>query len=188
VFAAREYYPKCPEALIVSLARDGDRRAFEELVNRRQSAVRHLMRRCCRDGTLADDLAQQVFLQVWLKLPTLRDPNAFGGWLKQLAVSIWLQYLRRNDALNEAGELSGMETPNRESPGVGMDLDEALGALPAAVRLCLALAYQEGMSHREIAEATGFPLGTVKSHITRGSERLREMLADYQANQAEVPA
>ena len=188
MFKARDYYPKCPEALIVSLAQDGDRGAFEELVNRRQSAVRHLMRRCCRDSTLADDLAQQVFLQVWLKLPGLREVNAFGGWLKKLAVSIWLQHLRRIDALNEAGELSGMEMPNRESPGVGMDLDEALGMLPEAVRLCLVLSYQEGMSHREIAEATDFPLGTVKSHINRGSERLREMLADYQSNSAEVPA
>ena len=57
MFKAREYYPKCPEALIVSLAQDGDRGAFEELVHRRQSAVRNLMRRCCRDPSLADDLA-----------------------------------------------------------------------------------------------------------------------------------
>jgi RNA polymerase sigma-70 factor (ECF subfamily) len=186
VFKAREYYPKCPEALIVSLAQDGDRGAFAELVNRRQSSVRNLMRRCCRDAALADDLAQQVFLQVWLKLPGLRDVDAFGGWLKRLAVSVWLQHLRKNDALRDAGELSGLETPSLETPSVGMDLDEALSALPEAVRLCLVLSYQEGMSHREIADASGFPLGTVKSHVTRGSERLRHLLADYQATGAEV--
>lgn len=188
MFAARDYYPKCPEALIVGLARDGDRGAFEELVNRRQSAVRNLMRRCCRDATLADDLAQQVFLQVWLKLPGLRETEAFAGWLKQLAVSVWLQHLRKNDALRDAGELSGIETPNHETPGVGMDLDEALSTLPEIVRLCLVLAYQEGMSHREIVEVTGLPLGTVKSHINRGGERLRELLADYQTESAEEPS
>ena len=61
---AQDHYPECPETMIVGLARSGDRRAFEELVRRRQSSIRNLMRRCCRDVTLADDLAQQVFLQV----------------------------------------------------------------------------------------------------------------------------
>ncbi len=184
--STQEYYPKCPEAFIVSLARDGDRSAFEELVSRRQAAVRNLMRRCCRETALADDLAQQVFLQVWLKLPGLRNPEAFGAWLKRLAISIWLQHVRKKDALSEAGELSGIEQPRHETPGVGMDLDEALDTLPQVVRLCLVLAYQEGMSHREIAEATRLPLGTVKSHINRGSERLREILAAYKSADSEV--
>ena len=58
---AQDYYPGCPEPMIVSFARTGDRGAFEELVRRRQSSVRNLMRSCCGDATLADDLAQQVF-------------------------------------------------------------------------------------------------------------------------------
>ena len=60
-----------------------------------------------------------------------------------------------------------------------LDLDAALARLPPDVRLCMVLAYNEGMSHAEINQMTSIPLGTVKSHITRGSARLRELLQAY---------
>ena len=167
--AAQNYYPECPEPLLVSLARSGDRFAFEELVQRRQSSIRNLMRRCCNDYTLADDLAQQVFLKVWLNIRKLRKASAFGSWIKRLAVVVWLQHLRKKDALRGAKELSGAEIGPRDSNSVGMDLDRALATLADHVRLCVVLSYNEGMSHREIAELTDLPLGTVKSHINRGA-------------------
>ena len=176
---AHDYFPQCPEALIVSLARSGDRGAFAELVRRRQSSVRGLMRRCCNDVTLADDLAQQVFLKAWLKIRTLKHHNAFGSWLKRLAINTWLQYLRKNDALRNADELVDFDIQHQEQGSIGMDLDGALALLPDTVRLCLVLNYQEGMSHREVEESTGIPLGTVKSHINRGAERLRLLLSAY---------
>lgn len=176
---ARDWYPECPEAFLVSLARTGDRSAFAELVRRRQSPIRNLMRRCCNDDALADDLAQQVFLKVWLNIRKLKKAGAFGAWLKRLAVTVWLQHIRKKDALRGADELSGIELPHHDSAGIGMDLDRALATLPHTVRLCVVLSYHEGMSHREIAEATGMPLGTVKSLISRGSQRLQEMLSAY---------
>jgi len=177
----QHYYPQCPEALIVSLARGGDRDAFTELVNRRQSGIRQLMRRCCHDETLADDLAQQVFLKVWLEIRKLREPEAFGGWLKKLAISIWLQHVRKNDALKNADDLLDSDQPQQDTSSIGLDLNEALAALPSEMRLCIVLSYHEGMSHREIAELTDYPLGTVKSHINRGTQRLQKTLAAYQA-------
>lgn len=77
------------------------------------------------------------------------------------------------------GELDP-ETSNgyREDSLEQLDLDAALAKLPADVRICVVLAYNEGMSHPEIAQLT-LPLGTVKSHIARGAIRLREMLASY---------
>jgi len=179
VHKAQDYYPKCPEPFIVSLARNGDRRAFVELVRRRQSQVRNLMRRCCNDVTLADDLAQQVFLRVWLKLHTLKKASAFGAWLKRLAISVWLQHLRKKDALRHADELAESELAQHDSTGMDIDLDRALATLPTHVRLCLVLSYHEGMSHGGIAKLTKIPLGTVKSHINRGSERLRQILSAY---------
>lgn len=176
---AQDHYPDCPEAMIVGLARNGDHSAFAELVRRRQSSIRNLMRRCCGDITLADDLAQQVFLQVWLKIRTLKKANAFGAWLKRLAVSVWLQHLRKKDPLRGADEIAETETVQIDSTGVGMDLDNALATLSGRVRLCIVLSYQEGMNHTEISEVMALPLGTVKSHIGRGTERLRQTLAAY---------
>lgn len=176
---AHDYYPECPEALIVNLARSGDRAAFEELVARRQSMVRNLMRRCCRDPVLADDLAQQIFLRVWINIRTLREANAFGGWLKKLSISVWLQHLRKHDALRDADEYLDAEVSEHQTIAEGMDLDAALATLPARVRLCIVLAYQEGMSHSEIVQTTGIPLGTVKSHINRGTQRLKLLLNAY---------
>jgi len=177
---AREYYPQCPEALIVSLARDGDRSAFEELVRRRQSSIRNLMRRFSGDASLADDLAQQAFLKLWTNIKTLKNVDAFGGWLKQIALSIWLQYLRKQDALRDADEYEGTESVVSDNPGKTMDLDSALTELAPVVRSCVVLSYHEGMSHEEISTAMKMPLGTVKSHIRRGTNKLRQLLAAYE--------
>lgn len=175
----KNYYPDCPEAYIVGLARSGDSKAFEEIVRRKQSMIRNLMRRCSRDQNLADDLAQQVFLKVWLSIRTLRDVNAFNGWLKKLAVSVWLQHLRKHDVLENTDDWDEVNLGSAQSSSEGMDLDAALGILPGHVRLCIVLSYNEGFTHQEIASATGYPLGTVKSHINRGTARLREALAAY---------
>lgn len=174
-------YTECPEAIVVALARSGDERAFAELVARHQSPVRHLMRRFSGDPALADDLAQQVFLQVWLKISSLKETKAFGGWLKRIAVTVWLQQRRKKDALRGAEEYTDEDRQQRQSPGMSMDLDRALAALPETVRMCVVLSYQEGMSHPEIAEVTDLPLGTVKSHINRGARRLQEMLGAYRS-------
>jgi RNA polymerase sigma-70 factor (ECF subfamily) len=178
---AQDFYPDCPEAFLVSLARSGDRAAFEELVRRRQSQLRNLMRRFCNDNALADDLAQQVLMKVWLNLRQLKQPGAFPAWFKRLAVTTWLEHLRRKDALRGAGELHGAERAPAEAPGMGMDLDRALARLEPQQRLCVVLSYHEGLSHREIADLTDMPLGTVKTHIRNGAERLRQSLEAYSA-------
>jgi len=137
------------------------------------------MRRFCGDVTLADDLAQQVFLQAWRSIRHLRALTKFGAWLKRLAVTVWLQYLRKNDALQDADEYDEAATTHQAEAGLAMDLDRALAALSNPVRTCIVLSYHEGMTHGEIADHTDFPLGTVKSHIRRGTERLQQLLADY---------
>ena len=179
---AQDYYPLCPEALLITLARDGDQKAFRELVHRYQSKVRNLMLKLCAHQNLADDLAQQVFVTLWQKLKSVRDVNAFAGWMRRIAVNTWLQHVRKNDPLASSEEMSGSEAHTPETPGLGMDLHAALEQLPTNMRLCVVLSYQEGMSHREISEVTRLPLGTVKSNIKRGGEQLKQLLADYQTN------
>jgi RNA polymerase sigma-70 factor (ECF subfamily) len=170
------------EASVVALAISGDHRAFAELVRRRQGMLRELMRRLCGDRAFAEDLAQQAFVQAWRQLGRLRSPGAFGSWLRAIAVNVWLQEARRAPARLETPE-SDLPEPDAEGPGAAdlaaarLDLSRALLRLKAPERVCVVLAYAEGLSHGEIAEATGWPLGTVKSNVTRGAERLRGWLS-----------
>ena len=165
--------------MLVGLARTGNRDAFAELVTRRQAWIRNLMRRCSGNAALADDLSQQVFMQAWRAIGQLIDAERFAPWLKRLAINTWLQHKRRNDPLEKADGTSGSERAQRDTPGIAMDLDRALEALPEDVRLCIILSYHERMTHSEIEGFTGLPLGTVKSHIRRGTQKLQEMLSAY---------
>jgi RNA polymerase sigma factor (sigma-70 family) len=172
-------YANAPEPLVVLLAGRGDARAFEELVRRRQSWVRNLMRRLSRDASLADDLAQQVFIRVWRTLAQLQQPERFPGWLKRVAINVWLQHHRKSDALAASDALDDLAEHVDDTTAAAVDIDQALALLPSTVRLCVVLAYHAEMSHGEIAEATSLPLGTVKSHIRRGTTKLESLLSAY---------
>jgi RNA polymerase sigma-70 factor, ECF subfamily len=169
------------EDVLVILAMNGEGDAYGELVRRRQSSIRNLLLRLCRNDSLADDLAQQTFVQGWQSIRQLKSRAAIGAWLRKLAVNCWLQHVRGAKSAVELQEELGADTPianvNRR-----IDLDAALAQLPAEVRLCLVLAYAEGMSHAEISQGTQLPLGTVKSHINRGAARLRALLQAYEVS------
>ena len=169
------------EASVVVLAAAGDDQAFAELVRRRQGMVRDLMRRLCGERAFAEDLAQLAFVQAWRQLGWLKSPGAFGGWLRALAVNVWLQEARKSPMRFEAPE-ADLPEPEPEGPAPGellaarLDLSRALLRLKTAERVCVVLSYAEGLSHGEIAEVTGWPLGTVKSNVARGAERIRSWL------------
>jgi RNA polymerase sigma-70 factor (ECF subfamily) len=168
------------DAVVIALACAGDDQAFTEIVRRRHARVRRFMYRLCRRPALGDDLAQQVFLTAWRSLRQLRSAAAFDGWLKRIMITTWLEEVRR-DKLEFAREPEEADFgAHRETTAERMDLDAALARLPAPARLCVVLAYDEGLSHPEIAALTGLPVGTVKSHISRGAARLRELLAEYE--------
>jgi len=168
--------------MIVALACAGDDAAFTEIVRRRQVRVRKFMYHLCRQPGLGDDLAQTVFITAWRSLRQLRSAAAFDGWLKRIMVTTWLEEVRRR-RFTTAAEVEA--EPAFDSGAAGekrLDLDAALAQLPAHARLCVVLAYDQGLSHPEIVELTGMPLGTVKSHINRGAALLRTLLAAYSEN------
>jgi RNA polymerase sigma-70 factor (ECF subfamily) len=169
------------EEVVVVSAMTGDDAAFGELVLRRQKQVRDLMRRLCGDHALADDLAQLAFVQAWRSLGSLREPGAFGGWLKRVAVNVWLGEARRARLPFEDDEEAMAEipdpAPSPERAAGRIDLERALAGLRPAERVCVVLAHGEGMTHAEIAETTGLALGTVKSHVLRGTAKLKQILA-----------
>ena len=135
----------------------------------------------CRNAAEGDDLAQQVFLKAWRSIRQLRSVSAFDGWFKKIMVTTWLEAIRRDRlAYAEERESVSGRSVYTSSPGARVDLDAALAQLPPAMRLCIVLAYDEGMTHEEIAVMADMPIGTVKSNISRGSARMREILSDYE--------
>jgi len=180
---AKDPLASAAEISLVALAMSGDDSAFGELVRRRQGAIRRLMGQLSGDWALADDLAQEAFLQAWRKLRTLRSPGAFGGWLRRIAVNVFLPHIRRADAaIQDSERVASYPAVDNGDSSIKMDLEKALAQLRPDERLCVVLAYGERMSHSEIRAATGLPLGTVKSHITRGSARLRQYLRAYEGD------
>lgn len=175
------------EAWVVALACAGDRPAFEELVRRHQRSIRNLLRSLCGNMALADDLAQATFLQAWIHIRSLRVPGAFTSWLRKLAINSWRQHLRREGAFWKLTDVEVGDVVSTPPATECLDLNSALGALAPNVRLCIVLSYHEGMSHGEIAAATQLPLGTVKSHVARGTTRLRELLAAYYPSPEQLP-
>jgi RNA polymerase sigma factor (sigma-70 family) len=157
----------------------GERRAFGELVRRHGSGVRGLLRRMGAQPALADDLAQDAFLTAFERIAEFRGEGAFAGWVKRIAARLYLRRLQRERRLGDLALAAQEEPAAPAAPDAEgrIDLDAALSALPSAERLCVALCYGAGLSHTEAAEALNLPLGTVKSHVKRGLEKLRVRMA-----------
>ncbi|WP_024353054.1 RNA polymerase sigma factor [Brevundimonas naejangsanensis] len=159
---------------LAGLAAGGGRREFGELVRRHGSAVRGLLRRMGAQPALADDVAQDAFLLAFEKCAEFRSEGTFAAWIKRIAARLYLKRISK-----EARYVAESETehvaPVVDSIG-RVDLDEALKGLSEAERLCVSLCHGAGLSHPEIAAAMNLPLGTVKSHVKRGLDKLRARL------------
>jgi RNA polymerase sigma factor (sigma-70 family) len=159
-----------------------DRAAFGELVRRHQSAVRYFLRHLCRsDAALADDLAQDTFVQAHRGLAGYRRDAAFPTWLLGIAHNYWRNARRRareHDPLDERIPEDATSGAIQQSD-LRHDLDLALRELSADEQLAIHLCYQQGQSHQEIAALLDWPLGTVKTHLLRAKEKLRQPLAAW---------
>jgi RNA polymerase sigma-70 factor (ECF subfamily) len=162
------------ESDLIARAVTGNAAAFGLLVRQHQSRLRGFLRRVTRDNhALADDLAQETFLEAWRKIAQFRGQGSFVGWLLHIA---WSRYLmtarqRKLEPLEENDVAQIAPDPN-----VRLDLESAMAKLSADERASLTLCYALGYSNDEGAEILAMPLGTLKSHIARGREKLRRLL------------
>ena len=163
---------------LVAAAQGGSTEAFARLVERHQQPLRAFLRRTCGDWALADDLAQETFLAAWSRIGRLKAGASVRAWLcgigynKHLSVRRSAARTRARDALYEADRPVMAEGDVADR----MSLEAAMAELPADQRACVALCLASDFSHAEAAEALGLPLGTVKSHVTRGRARLLQAL------------
>jgi RNA polymerase sigma factor (sigma-70 family) len=174
--------PTDSELIARSLVAD-DRAAFGELVIRYQSSVRNFLRHLMRgDAALADDLAQDTFVQAYRSLARFRGDTAFSTWVLGIAHNHWRNARRRTRELAPLAEDDpGAPTTAAAVPlsDLRHDLAEAMGQLSSDEQLALHLGFQQGLSHHEIAQLLDWPLGTVKTHLNRGKEKLRPLLAAW---------
>jgi RNA polymerase sigma-70 factor (ECF subfamily) len=159
---------------LVSAAQAGSPEAFSRLVDRHQQAVRAFLRRACGDWALADDLAQEAFLTAWDRIGRLKAGSSVRAWLCGIAYRKHLTTRRSavRSRLREEAYEADRPAVGQGAPEDRMALEAAMAELPADQRACVALCLAADFSHAEAAEALGLPLGTVKSHVTRGRARL----------------
>jgi RNA polymerase sigma-70 factor (ECF subfamily) len=150
---------------------------FEQLVDTHQSMVYSLAWRMTGDRGLAEEIAQDVFLELDKHLGRIESPDHACHWLRRVAMSRSADALRRRrvrgvDLWVEINENHGTPAEDRSSP-LGTRLEGLLATLPEAQRAALVLRYQEDLTPEEIAATLESPLATVKSHLQRGLKLLR---------------
>ena len=155
-----------------------DTAAYGELVRRHQSDVRIVLRKLTGDFTIADELAQDCFMHAWNKLQTYSGRGSFIGWLLKVAYTTFLQSKRKSkryaEILQQVGHATEADGRAYSEPSDEVsDLDKLLAVLTDDERAIFVMSYAYGLSHREISEATTMPVGTVKSVIFRGKEKIR---------------
>lgn len=163
---------------LAARAAKGEAAAFETLVRRHQATVRGLTRRLAKRPVQADDIAQAAFMTAWRKIGSYAG-GSFKAWLCQIAYREFLQANRKikpETEFDESAHIIAFDTSAARMAD-RIDLDRALGDLPESQRVCVVMCVAAGLSHSEAARATGWPIGTVKSHVTRGITALRKHLA-----------
>ena len=173
-----------------------DRHAFAELVKRHQSAVRATLRKLTAGNhALADDLAQETFVLAWRNLKSFRQEAKFSTWLYRIATNCWLADARKrkeellgdradavadedDDAMPHIGD-DHVHADHAKGASLKMDLERAMAALSEGERAAIVQCYHNDLTHEEAAYVLGCPVGTVKTHVLRGKQKLKVALAAY---------
>ena len=179
------------EELVLRVQR-GDKSAFDLLVIKYQHKIIQLVNRYVKDPSEAQDVAQEAFIKAYRALGNFRGDSAFYTWLYRIAINTAKNYLvsrsRRSsdyqvdiqdaEALENAPQLQGMETPERLllNQEIIDTIKTAIDKLPEEMRTAIMLREFEGMSYEEIAVAMDCPVGTVRSRIFRAREAIDNKL------------
>jgi RNA polymerase sigma factor (sigma-70 family) len=159
--------------------------AFERLLRAHQRLVWLLVQRLVRDPEASRELCQEAFLRVSRQLHQFRFESKLSTWIGRIATSVALRHLEKqriptetfDETLHDASHDDG--PPQQLAQAQRLErLRDAIDELPPLPRLCLTLFHLQELPIAEVAQLTGLPEGTVKSHLHRGRERLRGLLGD----------
>jgi len=168
------------QELVARVTSLDDPEAFRLIVERYQGAIRGFLGRLLNgDHGTADDLAQDTFLLAYRKLHSLKSAGRLSSWLHSIAYRQFLQHGRKHSRQSVMAEPPEPRHDPRDAVEAEVLVPELMARVSEAERACLTLNYAAGMSHAEIGEVTGMPLGTVKSHIDRGKRKLQDWLKHH---------
>ena len=162
-------------SLVAQVAISGNRRAFDELVRRYQSPVRRFfLSQTLGDSQLSDDLAQDTFIKAYSNIRSFRGLASFQTWLMRIAYNVFYDYTRSKHQTEDVD--AAPQRSASENSSLKMDLYAALALLKPDERTCITLQLIDGYDIAGIAKITGLKDGTVKSHLSRGKEKLATYL------------
>ena len=186
-----------PDAALMLRVKRGDRRAFEELVDKYKRPVTNAIYRTLGDATEAEDLAQNVFVQVYKSAHRYRASAKFSTWLFTIARNLCLNEIRRRSR-HRAESLDAPHPEQEDRPGhqfedtkgfsppnallheeLEQKIQHALSELPDNQRIAILLCRQDELSYEDIARVLGCSLSATKSLIHRGRETLKQKLKPY---------
>ena len=155
----------------------GDKRAFDALVRKHQEAVRRFfLSQTLGDRQPSDDLAQETFIKAYTHIGSFRGKSGFSTWLYRIACNVLADHGRRHKTTCDISPRIGNIGSGQADGSLRMDIYECLKLLKSEERLCVTLQLMEGQAVERIAEITGMPAGTVKSHLSRGKNKLATFL------------
>ena len=154
-----------------------NKRAFGRLVEKYQSPIRRFfLNQTGGNEPLSDDLAQETFLKAWLNIGQFRGAANFSTWLYRIAYNVFYDYTRSHKITEEIDQAVALRQASSGDTALKLDLQEALSILSPAERSCITLQMMEGLPIDKISEVTEMAEGTVKSHLSRGKQKLAMFL------------
>ncbi len=175
---------------LIKKARRGDGRAFSMLIENHERFVFNVVYRITGNAEDARDVSQEAFIKAFKNFESYDESSAFSTWLYRIAVNTAIDYIRKRkkensisfedyivDEKNQKGD-SGIEEKVISKEGV-KNIISAVNMLDDEFKTVIVLRDMEGMDYKEISDITGLPLGTVKSRLSRGRGKLRQMIEKF---------
>lgn len=175
---------------LIKKARRGDGRAFSMLIENHERFVFNVVYRIIGNAEDARDVSQEAFIKAFKNFESYDESSAFSTWLYRIAVNTAIDYIRKRkkensisfedyivDEKNQKGD-SGIEEKVISKEGV-KNIISAVNMLDDEFKTVIVLRDMEGMDYKEISDITGLPLGTVKSRLSRGRGKLRQMIEKF---------
>lgn len=150
-----------------------NKRAFGQLVEKYQSPIRRFfLNQTGGDSQLSDDLAQDTFVKAYVNIGQFRGGSSFSTWLYRIAYNVFYDYTRTHKLTEQIDQAVALRQANSADTALRLDLQQALSILSPAERSCITLQLMEGQPIDQISAITGMAEGTVKSHLSRGKQKL----------------